>query len=182
MQESNLEFALKSAIEYFVKEELKTGRKDIFNQLHEIYQAVGSKSFVIKLPDGEKVATFTINEPSPVEEVDEEQFITWLEENGYDDQVLTRHIPEQVIPARTEKAIKTGVLGAIGATLTKDGQYVTPHGEIVEGIEEKPAPEPSSFTVRFEGNKEGRRKIIQAWQNGELNHIVAGTTLPQIEA
>lgn len=181
MQESNLEFLLKKTLEDFIKVEVAADREAVFPQLLEIYDAIGSKQFVVKLPDGEKVATFTIHEPKSTDQVDDEALIQWLEDNGYDDQVLTRTIPEKVIPAHEEKAIKTGVLGAIGATLTSEGVYVTPHGEVIEGIERVPAERPKRFAVKYEEGNEGRRKVIQAWRNGELNHLVEGTILPQIE-
>lgn len=176
MQEVNLEFLLKKTIEDYIKNEVAADRKTTFDQLFEIYQLTGSKSFVVKLPDGEKVATFTINEPKPREEVDEERLIAWLEENGYEDQILTKQVP-----AHEVKTIKTGVLGAIGAELTKEGHYVTPMGEIVEGIHQAPAVTPTSFTVRYEGGNQGRQRVINAWRAGELNHLVEGTILPQIE-
>ena len=175
MQEVNLEFLLKKTIEDYIKKEVAADRKTTFDQLFEIYQLTGSKSFVVKLPDGEKVATFTINEPKPREEVDEERLIAWLEENGYEDQILTKQVP-----AHEVKTIKTGVLGAIGAELTKEGHYVTPMGEIVEGVQQQPAAAPTNFTVRYEGGDDGRRRVIEAWQDGDLAGIVNSPTLPEI--
>ena len=177
MKTANLRFLLQKTIADQIAKEIKTNRDEVIEQLLELYDDTGSKSFVVKLPDGEKVATYTIVEPKPKEAVDEAALIEWLEENGYGDQVLTVEVP-----ATTRKALKTGCLGAIGAELTDDGIYVTPAGEVVEGIEMQAPPAPSSFRVAYEGGDEGRARVIEAWKNGELESINPGDPLPQIPA
>ena len=172
----NLEFLLKKTIADLVKDEITENRKDVFEVLLEQYDSTGSKQFVVKLPNGDKVATFTVTEPKPRERIDDEKVIDWLIENGYVDQVITK-----TVPAREERAVKTGALGAIGAELTDDGYYVTPAGEIVEGIEQIPAERPKSFTVRY-ADKLAPARIIRAWRGGELSEVDAGDVLPQLSA
>lgn len=172
----NLEFLLKKTIADLVNDEITENRKDVFEVLLEQYDDTGSKQFVVKLPNGDKVATFTVTEPKPRERVDDKQLIEWLIENGYGDQVITK-----TVPAREERAVKTGALGAIGAELTDDGYYVTPAGEIVEGIEQVPAERPKSFTVRY-ADKLAPARIIRAWRSGELSEVDAGDVLPQLSA
>lgn len=172
----NLEFLLKKTIADLVKDEITENRKDVFEVLLEQYDNTGSKQFVVKLPNGDKVATFTVAEPKPRERIDDEKLIDWLIENGYGDQVITK-----TVPAREERAVKTGALGAIGAELTDDGYYVTPAGEIVEGIEQVPAERPKSFTVRY-ADKLAPARIIRAWRGGELSEVDAGEVLPQLSA
>ena len=172
----NLEFLLKKTIADLVKDEITENRKDVFEVLLEQYDNTGSKQFVVKLPNGDKVATFTVAEPKPRERIDDDKLIDWLIENGYGDQVITK-----TVPAREERAVKTGALSAIGAELTDDGYYVTPAGEIVEGIEQVPAERPKSFTVRY-ADKLAPARIIRAWRSGELSEVDAGDVLPQLSA
>lgn len=173
--EVNLEFLLKKTIADRLKDDVDADRAEVFKSLYKIYDELGVKSLSIKLPDGAKVATFTVTEPKATDKTDDEKLIEWLEDNGYGDQVLTK-----TIPAKKVKSLKTGFLGAIGAELVGD-QYVTPAGEIVEGIKRVPAAKPKSFSVKYEGGETGRQAVLDAWFSGELAGIDAGDNLPAIE-
>lgn len=170
----NMQFLLKKTISDKVAGEVKSERDLVFDALLQAYEDTGSKSFVVKLPNGDKVATFTITEPKAKEVTNEAELAEWLENNGYGDQVDTVEIP-----ARVEKRAKPGALDAIGAQLVPDsGDFVTPAGEVVEGIQLAPAPKPTSFSVRYE--KGAQDRVIGAWQQGELAEVDAGAALPQI--
>lgn len=170
----NMEFLLKKTISDKVAGEVKSDRELVFEALLQAYEDTGSKSFVVKLPNGDKVATFTITEPKAKEVTNEAELAEWLENNGYGDQVDAVEIP-----ARVEKHAKPGALDAIGAQLVPDtGEFVTPAGEVVEGIQLAPAPKPTAFSVRYE--KGAQDRVIGAWQQGELAEVDAGAALPQI--
>ena len=60
--------------------------------------------------------------------------------------------------------------------------YITDEGEPVEGVTYVPAAEPKSFTVSYEGGKEGVKRVIEAYRGGELPTITPGNSIPQIGA
>ena len=67
--------------------------------------------------------------------------------------------------------------------LTDEGVVDTATGTIVDGMVVVPAAAPKSFEVRYEtGGAGGRADLALAYRAGKLNHVLAGTTLPAIEA
>jgi len=173
LKNNNLQFVLKKTIADFVTDEVKHDRAERMEELLEMFRKLGVDRFTVELPDGESVATISIQKPKPKLQVSEGELMGWLEANGYEHLVETVTIPE-----RTEKKIPVDVLDKIGAIKTEDGEFVTEDGVPVDGAKEV-TPEPSSFTVRYA--KGGQDRIIEAWQSGELAGIDAGDTLPQIE-
>lgn len=173
LKNNNLEFVLKKTIADFVTDEVKQDRDERMDELLAMFRELGVDRFTVELPDGQAVATLSIAKPKPKLAIKETELMGWLETNGYEHLIKTVTIPE-----RTEKQLPVDILEQIGAQQTEDGEYVTPDGVPIDGAYIA-TPEPSLFTVRYA--KGGQYKILDAWHNGELSEIGAGTTLPQIE-
>lgn len=175
IKNDNLGFVVKKTIADYVTDEIKTERAERLEQLLEQFDELGVDRFKVKLPNGQTVATLSLTHPKPKMQVNESELMAWLETNGYDDYIETVTIPE-----RTEKKLPVDVLEQIGAIKTDDGEFVTKDGVPVDGAKVV-TPQPSAFSVRYEGGNDGREQIIDAWRAGELPDIDAGATLPQIE-
>jgi hypothetical protein len=188
IRDLNLRFAFLKAVADAIDAELKAERSAHTSTLLEKWRDEGTKSFNILLPgSGAKVGTITLTEPKPsTDVVDEAAFLAWCKENRPDAiavEVIPA-IPEQVIPAQPERRreyvdpkAQTAILAELKAA--DDGDVVDPEtGTLVDGVEHKPAGEPRSFSVRYE--KDGRADLALAYRRGQLDHLAAGTALPQI--
>lgn len=167
--------AFTDALMDFTKDE----RANVLSDLLEKYEDEGTKSFNVTLPNGQKVASITLPEGKPVDKtVDEAALFEWAEAQG--------GIDLEVIPAVAERTVKKVRASWLadkikGAIEGDDGDLIDAEsGEVIEGIKRIPGAAPSSFTVRFA--TDGREKLATAYRRGELNDLVAGTALPQIEA
>jgi hypothetical protein len=123
-------------------------RGDLLEQLVAAQGELGVKSLDVSLPDGTKVATVTLTQPSTrVEVVDEDAFTKWVEAN-YPTEVQTI--------TSVRPAFRRVVL---------DEVFVT--GQMPNGVQVRPAPTPTSFSVRY--TPEGRPAIADAWRAGLLD-------------
>ena len=158
---------------------LKNERADLLDELLRRYEAEGTKSFAILLPNGTKVGQVTLPEAKAYEEiVDAASLFEWAEPK---DGIITDIIPAQA--ERKEKRIDKAWLDSIikSAIETDDGQLIDPEsGEVIPGIRRHPSTVKTSFTVTY--TKTGREELAQAYHNGNLNSIAAGSALPQIES
>ena len=167
--------AFTDALNDWVKDE----RGNLMEDLLAKYEDEGTKSFNVTLPDGTKVASVTLPEGKPQDKtVDEAALFEWAEAQG--------GIDVEVIPAVAERTVKTVRPAWLTRKLEKaiegdDGDLIDVEtGEVIPGIKHVPGAAPSSFSVRFATG--GREKLSLAYRRGELNELVAGTALPQIEA
>lgn len=176
LKDDILRFTLMKTLSDLVKGEADEARAELFPDLLEQFNDLGTKSFTVKVPGAEKVATFTIAEPKPVTKVDNAALIQWCEQNRPD---LLTDIEHPPVEAWTQTVLSEGAEKEIMATCPLVGDtFYTPEGEAVEGITYIPAGTPKSFTVRYE--KGGQDRIIQAWREGDLAAIEPGKNLPQI--
>lgn len=178
-KERNLTFLLLKTLADVVKSEQEAGRAAILPALLDNYRETGSKTVVIHIPGAEKVAQFTLAEPKPGHKVDAEALLQWCEWHRPD---LVEEIEHPAVAAWTERKLKSDVAEKV---IPKEynlagNDYTTDDGEIVDGITYVPAAEPKSFTVSYEGGKEGVKRVIEAYRNGELPGITPGQSLPQI--
>lgn len=190
LRDRNLRFALLKAVADAINEELALERGDHTRDLRARYDDEGTKSFDIKLPGGGKVATISLSIPKPsTTVVDEDAFLAWCQQN-MPTSIIEHTIPaepERVIPATPERTVYTVDDGMVAAVLKgtrpvdpAGGVVVDEDGLVVDGVEYKPAGAPKSFSVRYETS--GREDLAVAYRSGELDHLIAGTTLPQLEA
>lgn len=190
LRDRNLRFALLKAITDAIKTELDLERGDHTQDLKARYDDEGVKSMDVKLPGGGKVATISLSIPKPsTEVVDEEALLAWCQANM--PTAIKEHTvpaePERVIPATPEHTVYTVDQSMLDAML-KGARPVDPtssilvdeDGTVIEGIEHVPGGPPKSFSVRYE--KDGREDLAVAYRSGELDHLVAGSTLPALEA
>lgn len=187
LKDRNLRFALLKAVADAINEELAGERADHLVDLRERYDESGVKSFDVKLPDGTKVAGISLSIPKAATEVtDEEVFTQWCRDNF--PTAITEHVipaqPAVVLPATPERTVYV-VDPKLTATLLKDAKIVdgvpfTKDGLLIEGVEHKPAGDPKSFSVRYE--TDGRDALAVAYRAGELDHLVAGSTLPALDS
>lgn len=191
LRDRNLRFALLKAVADAINEELALERGDHTRDLKARYEDEGTTAFDVALPDGgAKVAKISLSVPKPVTEiVDEEAFVAWCRENmptAVTETVIPAE-PERVIPATPERTVYT-VDPKMADTLLKGtrpvdsagGPVVDDGGLLVEGVEYRPAGAPKSFSVRYE--KDGREALALAYRAGALDHLVGGSTLPQLES
>lgn len=167
--------AFADALNDFTKDE----RASVLDRLLEKYEDEGTKSFNVTLPDGTKVASITLPEGKAADKtVDEAALFEWAEEqDGIDVEVIPAQAERKLKKVRSSwlaDKIKCAIEGDDGDLIDIDS------GEVIPGIKRIPGASPSSFTVRFA--PDGREKLATAYRRGQLNELVDGTVLPQIEA
>ena len=176
LKERNLKFLLMKTLADLVKGETDAERKELMDVLLAQFEETGTKSFSIGIPGAEKVATFTISEPKPGHKVDPKALLEWCQENRPD---LVETIEHPPVEAWTEHKLRDDVEKVITKEYSlAGGIYVNDDMEPVDGVEYVPAGTPKSFTVTYV--KDGQKRVIEAWRNGELAGIEPGANLPQI--
>lgn len=169
-KEDRLSFLLRKTIADYVTAEVKSERGDIFEDLIELYEEHGSKQVVVKLPDGEAVATLTIAQPKPKTSYkDMEALEAWVAETDPD--AIETVTTTRISPEKLAELQKT--------TTVVDGKHFTEDGEEVPGMVTT-TEKPSSFTVKFQEGDTSRERLIEAWKQGELAGIDTGKTVPQL--
>lgn len=179
-KERNLGFLLLKTLADVVKTEQEAGRAAVLPALLENYRETGSKTVVIHIPGAEKVAQFTLAEPKPGHKIEDEKLLQWCEWHRPD---LVEEIEHPAVAAWTERKLRADVETVIPKEYKlATNAYVNDNGEEVEGITYVPAAEPKSFTVSYEGGKDGVKRIIEAYRAGELPNITPGAAIPAIGA
>jgi len=150
------------AIADALKAEMDAGRADLTERLVELYDALGSKSFDVKLESGKKVATLSLSISQPAPKVtDEKAVLEWAKRNAPD---LVR-----VVPAREEVAT-AGLLERL--SFAEDGTAYDRNGEVVPGVTMTAGGEVTHYSTKFV--PDGRRAIAEAWSRGEFARTLPG--------
>lgn len=178
LKDKNLRFVLMKTLADLVASEVGDARGELMEDLLAQFDDLGVKSFSVKIPGAEKVATFTIAEPKPATKVDTNALLDWCLANRPE---LTQEIEHPAKDAWTETVLADDALKVLSAeTLLAGEEYFTPQGEKVEGLRYVAAERPKSFSVKYE--KGGQERVIQAWRDGDLAGIEPGRNLPSIGA
>lgn len=176
LKDKNLRFLLMKTLADLVAAEVGDARGDLMDDLLSQFDDLGVKSFTVKIPGAEKVATFTIAEPKPTTKVDGGALLDWCLANRPD---LTRVIEHPAKEAWEEVVLADDALKVLSDELALAGEdFYTPDGEQVPGLKYLAAGRPKSFTVRYE--KGGQDRVIEAWRAGDLAGIEPGRNLPAI--
>lgn len=179
IKDETLRTALMGAMATVVKDVNEDQRKKVLGQLVEQYKETGNKSWTVQLPSGDKVATLTLNE-SKAESVvtNTAALLEWCKTHRPDLVETVEHPP---VKAWTE----TRLTGAAVAHIVEDAKladtnYITEEGELVEGLEFKPATDPSKFTLTYTAKDRGL-SVVRAWREGFIP-IELNDNLPRIGA
>jgi hypothetical protein len=162
-----------------IKDANEAQRKKILADLLGIYKDTGNKSWTVTLPSGDKVATITLNESSPeAVATNPDALLQWCKANRAD-------LVETLIHPRVEEWTEERLSPHAVATIAKeyklaDTAYITDDGEPVEGVEFKPAPDPSKFTLSYTAKDRGK-SVVQAWRDGFIP-LALDANLPQLGA
>jgi len=176
LKDKNLRFLLMKTLADLVAAEVGDARGDLMEDLLAQFDDLGVKSFTVKIPGAEKVATFTIAEPKPTTKVSHDDLHDWCLENRPD---LTRIVQHPAKEAWEESVLADDALKVLSEDLDLIGdKYYTADGEEVPGLTYVPAGRPKSFSVKYE--KGGQDRVIEAWRNGDLAGIEPGRNLPAI--
>lgn len=177
--EETLRTAVMGALSTVVKDANDAQRKKILTELVEQYKETGNKSWTVKLPTGDKVATITLNESSPeAVATDPAAFLEWCKANRPD---LVETIEHPPVEGWTETRLSPAAVAKVSAEYDLAGtDYITPDGEPVEGVEFKPAPDPSKFTLSYTAKDRGA-SVVKAWRGGFIP-LELDSNLPQIGA
>ena len=186
LRDSNAKFVLLKAVVDAATAEIARLRVGHTADLVDRFKEEGTSSFRAMLPDGTVVATISLTIPKPVLNVtDDGAFTAWIEAN-HPGAIDTEHVeaqPEQLIPAvpaRDEKSVN-------GKRLTKlmeqfkpvpEGVVDQATGLLVDGVEMTPAADPKQFSVTYA--KDGRDQLADAYHAGDLDSLVAGSSLPAL--
>jgi hypothetical protein len=192
LMEQNLRFALLKAIADAAAKEVGNLRADHLTPLLKRYKAEGTTSYKVRVPgqNGTDVLVATISLAVPkdsIEVTDLDAFTKWAEVN-HPDMVHKEFVPGEpertiVVPATEDRwdvtlAPKKQAAVMKQLTVAEEGVVDPSTGTVVEGVTSVPGRDPNSFAVTYEGD--GRDQLAAAYQAGRLDHIVAGSTLPQI--
>lgn len=179
LKEETLRTAVMGAMSTVVKDVNEAQRKKLLDLLLEQYRETGTKSAIVKDLDGDKIATITLTESAASTVVtDQDAFLDWCRDHRPDLIETVEHPP---VEAWTEVRVKGTAATVIAEEYKKAGSlYVTEEMEPVEGVEYKPAPEPSRFSLTYAAKDRGL-SVVQAWRDGALP-IELDANLPQIGA
>lgn len=175
-REMLLRLALLKTLADAMKEELEGTRTEVFDDLVRQFDATGSKSFDVRLPDSTKpLGSVSLTIPKDVDDVDEVAFLAWAKESA-------PHLLEEiVIPAQEEQrhtafipTARTKFLNGL-KYIEKDDLYLDGDGQVVEGITRKAGGRPKTFSVRL--TPAGKEAMLEAYRQGELEHIENGVPL-----
>lgn len=179
IKDETLRTALMGAMATVVKDVNEEQRKKILTELVDVYKDTGNKSWAVTLPTGDKVATITLNE-SKAEPVvtDSDALLEWCKEHRPELIETVEHPP---VEAWTE----TRLTGAAVAHILEEAKlagtdYITNGGELIDGLEFKPAPDPSKFTLSYTAKDRGL-SVVKAWREGFIP-LELSDALPQIGA
>lgn len=179
IKDETLRTALMGAMATVVKDVNEEQRKKVLGQLVEQYKETGNKSWTVTLPSGDKVATLTLNE-SKAEPVvtDQDALLEWCRTHRPDLIETVEHPP---VEAWTETRLKgAAVAHIVDETDLADTSFITKEGELVDGIEFKPAADPSRFTLTYAAKDRGL-SVVRAWREGFIP-IELSDHLPRIGA
>ncbi|QIG57725.1 Ku-like dsDNA break binding protein [Arthrobacter phage Shoya] len=178
LKDKNLRFLLMKTLADLVAAEVGDARGELMEDLLGQFDDLGVKSFTVKIPGAEKVATFTIAEPKPTTKVDGPTLLDWCRANRPE---LTKVIEHPAKEAWEEVVLADDALKVLSDELALAGEdFYTTDGEQVPGLKYVAAGRPKSFSVKYE--KGGQDRVIQAWRDGDLAGIEPGRNLPSIGA
>lgn len=192
LMDQNLRFALLKAIADAAAKEVGNLRADHLTPLLQRYKAEGTTSYKVRVPgvNGTDVLVATVSLAVPkdsIEITDLDAFTAWAEAN-HPDMVHKEFVPGEpertiVVPATEDHwdvtlAPKKQAAVMKQLTVAEEGVVDPSTGTVVDGVTSVPGRDPNSFAVTYEGD--GRDQLAAAYQAGRLDHIVAGSTLPQI--
>lgn len=177
LKEQTLRTALMGAIASAVKDANDQQRKDLLAQLLDQYRDTGNKSFSVFNPDGDKVATITLNESKPETVVaDPDAFLDWCRENRPE---LVETVTHPPVEGWTEARVKGAALAHVVEDCKLAGDvYITDDGEPVDGVEYRAPAEPSKFTLSYAAKDRGI-SLVQSWRDGAIP-VDLGPSLPQL--
>jgi hypothetical protein len=177
LKDDTLRTALMGAMATVVKDANEAQRKSVLNKLVDIYKDTGNKSWTIKLPSGDKIATITLNESSPeAVATNPDALLQWCKANRAD---LVETLSHPPVEAWTEERLAPHAVATIAKEYKlADTDYITDEGEPVEGVAFKPAQDPSKFTLSYAAKDRGA-SVVQAWRDGFIP-IALDANLPQI--
>lgn len=139
-------------------------RADLFTALAAVAKATDTKGVVdAKLPDGTKVATFSLNQPTDkAKVVNDLDFAAWVETNH----------PTEVDYVTVVRPTWQKTLLEKGVTLDLDtGQVIkTDTGEVIPGLKAFPGGDPTNTSLRFA--KDGREKVAGAFAGRSLAEVL----------
>jgi hypothetical protein len=165
-KEKNLRTVVMNAMTALIVDANKKGRESALVDLLGMYRETGNKSFSVFSPQGDKVATITLNESAAEPVVtDGDALLEWC-------RVHRPELVETVEHPPVEAWTETKLTGAAVAHILEDAKladtsYVTEGGELVDGLEFKPAEEPSKFTVTYAAKDRGL-SLVQSWRDGGI--------------
>jgi hypothetical protein len=165
LKDNALRAAILKAVADGLAAELDAGRSELFAELTDLYDVTGSKSLDVKLLDGAKVASISLSMPKAGPVITDPIAFDEFVREHYPHGIVKVPAREEVSPAFRDELLKR-------LTYTPEGVAITEDGEIVAGLEHKPAGAPKSFSIRFE--KGGREQIAMAWSDGLLGALMPG--------
>jgi hypothetical protein len=157
LKEDAITVAALRALRDIIDAEYEAARLRVMTGLREARDKVGLKSMRVTLPDGTPVATVTLIDPQPATVVgNEAAFMAWVAD----------HYPGAI---ETQVRVRPSWQRKFFSELDPSADPVADPrtGEIVKGLETKPASEPRSFCLRSLPG--GTQEIIRAWRSGGLD-------------
>lgn len=146
-------------------------RAALLPALLDAYHASGSKSFVVTLPDGAKVGTVTLTEPSAGAVVtDPDALDAWIA-TAYPHAVV--HVPAHTeVPASFRDSLLKH------ATVTESGELVDEQGEVMCGVAWRAGGEPTSMRIAPLTAPQ-KALLAEAWSRGDFAALAPGVA-PQL--
>lgn len=194
-REAAFRVAVLDALHRRVKKALDQARAEAAPVFAE-FRRQGSTQVEVALPSGERVGTVSIKAGGETLVVDEEALLKWVLNTRPDEvevsvssAALSR--PDVVAyvrkfhPHLVEQKVRPSYRTVLLEQLTEDGELIDhATGEVAKVAERRRRDPDGSFQLTFasagNGRPNGRDRIAEAWQSGELS--IADVLLPALEA
>jgi len=159
--------AVLQALHDAIGAELKAAKAEQTAGLKTARQETGARQISADLPDGTSVARVTLVSPDPAATVvDEQAFTAWVREHRPD------QIRREFVTTVREAYVKALLAEMTAAGVPQWCDQETGEVHAVPGIR----MQPRAAYVRTTWEKQGRERVAEAWQAGELTHL----TMPQL--
>lgn len=143
-----LQLAALTTLRDLIDERLQDVRAEVQDELFALNKSLGVKSVDVKLGDA-PIASLTVTERKQAWHINEDELLSWVEQNYPDEIVVTKTIRESFKKHLTETAqLKDDCIVISGVT-----------GEMIDGLIPKPVS--NSMMLRFK--PEGRLEIARAY-------------------
>jgi len=167
LKDAAMRAAVLETLHVAIGEELKAAKAERDAGMKAAKAETGTRQIGAELPDGTAIARVTLVSPDPVAVVaDEQAFAAWVREHRPD------QIRREFVTTVRETYVKALLAEMTAAGVPQWCDQDTGEVHTVPGIR----MQPRAAYARTTWEKQGKERVAEAWQSGQLTHL----TMPQL--